>query len=60
MVTVERTQELELVEVTADAMGWDPSHAWCPWCLKPLWRDNTARLGCADGCADAVDGTVQP
>lgn len=53
-MTVER--RLELVEVTADAMGWDPSHAWCPWCLKPMWRDNAGLLECADRCADAIDG----
>lgn len=58
-MTADRTQPLELVEATAPGFGWDPSHAWCPGCLKPMWRNNAGLLECADLCADAVDGDTQ-
>jgi len=46
--------KLELVEVTADAMGWDDSRAWCPCGAEMVERDNTGTLVCWDCRTDAL------
>jgi hypothetical protein len=42
------TEALELVEVTAEAMGWDDGRAWCPCGAEMVERDNAGVLVCRD------------
>lgn len=49
-----RGAKLELVEVTAEAMGWDDGHAWCPCGAEMVERDNSGVLVCRDVDCDTA------
>jgi hypothetical protein len=53
------TEALELVEVTAEAMGWDDGRAWCPCGAEMVHHDDAGTLVCDTCGTDAIDGEVR-